>query len=85
MLLICFYEAISFCVLSQRFGHMKITTPENHHKLIRKPSMSVILPTIELVKSFHKYSEECHVKIGLCCGFSACFEKNIINQIQFYS
>jgi len=44
MPLICFHEAKSFCALSQRFGHMKITTPENHHKLIRKPSMVDILP-----------------------------------------
>jgi hypothetical protein len=64
---------------------MKITTPENHHKLIRKPSMGVILPTTELLKNFYKYSEESHFKIGLSCGFSACLVKNVINQIQFYS
>jgi hypothetical protein len=85
MLLICFYDAKSFCVLSQRFGHIKITTPENHHKLIRKPSMGVIPPVTELLKSFYKYSEENHVKIGLCRGFSACPVKNIINKIQFCS
>jgi hypothetical protein len=85
MPLICFHEAKSFCALSQRFGHMKITTPENHHKLIRKHSMGVMLPATELLKSFHKYSEESHFKIGLFCGFSACPVKNVINQIQFYS
>jgi hypothetical protein len=69
MPLICFHEAKSFCALSQRFGHMKITTPENHHKLIGKPSMGVILPTMELLKTFHKYSEESYVKIGLCRVF----------------
>jgi hypothetical protein len=63
---------------------MKITTPENHHKLIRKPSMGVILPTKELLKSFHKNSEESYFKIGLCHGFSACLVKNIINQIQLF-
>jgi hypothetical protein len=62
---------------------MKITTPKNHHKLIRKPSMGVILPTTELLKSFHKSLEESHFKIGHCCGFSACPVKNIIDQIQF--
>jgi hypothetical protein len=46
---------------------------------------SVILPATELLKSFHQHSEEFHVKIGLCCGFSACPVKNIINKIQFYS
>jgi hypothetical protein len=64
---------------------MKITTPENYHKLIRKPSMGVILPTTELLKSFHKFSEESHFKIRLCHGFPACPVKNIINQIQFCS
>jgi hypothetical protein len=84
MPLICFHEAKSFCALSQRFGHIKITTPENHHKSTRKPSMGVILLATELLKSFHKYSEESHVKIGLCRGFSVSPVKNVINQIQFF-
>jgi hypothetical protein len=61
---------------------MKITTPENHHKLIRKLSIGVILPTTEFLKSFHKYSEESHFKIGLYCGFSACLVKNITSSIK---
>jgi hypothetical protein len=76
---------VILCLISKILAY-ETTTPENHHKLIGKPSMGVILPTTELLKSFHKYSEgESHVKIGLCWVFilpcEECHQSNSILQL----
>jgi len=76
MPLTCFHEAESFCALSQRFGHMKITAPE---------VTANKLENLQWVSYYNATELLTRILIGLCHGFSACPVKNVIQKIQFCS